>query len=139
MLLLSVVLGCQSNTPNYTPSPHVAEAAVKQALDSWQAGAPPGEIPGTAPPIHVVDVGRKPGQTLSGFRILGETRGDSGRTFVVSLDLQNPKETLKTKYIVVGIDPLWVFRHEDYELLTHWDHHMPVEPAASDAAPEKSP
>jgi hypothetical protein len=21
---------------------------------------------------------------------------------------------------------LWVFRQEDYELLSHWDHHMPA-------------
>ena len=24
--------------------------------------------------------------------------------------------------VVVGIDPIWVIRHEDYEMLTHWSH-----------------
>lgn len=121
-----MTFGCGDRTPNYTPSVSVAEAAVRRALDAWQAGESPGEIPNTQPVIHVVDVGRKPGQTLGGYRVLGETRGPSGRTFAVTLNLLNPPEDLKTQYIVVGIDPLWVFRQEDYELLSHWDHHMPA-------------
>lgn len=122
--------GCGKRTSDYTPSATVAETSVRRALDAWKAGEPPGEIPQTKPAVHVVDVGRKPGQTLAGYRILGETRGSAGRTFVVTLNLEGPPETVKTQYIVVGIDPLWVFRQDDYELLTHWDHHMPTtEPA----------
>jgi hypothetical protein len=30
--------------------------------------------------------------------------------------------------VVIGIDPLWVFRHEDYDLLLHWEH--PMEPVS---------
>ena len=29
--------------------------------------------------------------------------------------------------MIVGIDPLWIFRHEDYDLLLHWEHQMPTE------------
>ena len=133
--LIAFSLGCQSKAQNYTPSLATAESAVQQALGVWQAAQPPGEIPGTKPAIQVIDMGRKVGQTLKGYRILGEVKGPSGRTFVVSLDLQNPAETLKTKYIVVGIDPLWVFRQEDYELLSHWEHHMPDEPPEKAGSP----
>lgn len=129
-VVLLIASGCGDKKRNYTPSVATAEGALRQALDAWQAGKPSGEIPGSKPAIHVVDVGRKPAQTLAGYRILGETRGPSGRTFAVSLKLSNPEEELKTQYIVVGIDPLWVFRQDDYELLSHWDHHMPaVQPA----------
>jgi hypothetical protein len=124
--------GCADKTPNYTPSFPVAETALRQALEAWKAGEPAGEIPQTQPVVHVVDVGRKPGQMLEGYRILGETRAASGRTFAVTLNLANPAEEVKTQYIVVGIDPLWVFRQEDYELLSHWDHHMPPEESATE-------
>jgi hypothetical protein len=125
-VMVLIASGCGDKTRNYTPSVSTAQAALKQGLDAWQAGKPSGEIPETQPAIQVVDAGRKPGQTLVGYRILGETRGQSGRTFAVTLKLANPNEELKTQYIVVGIDPLWVFRQADYELLSHWDHHMPA-------------
>ncbi len=130
--LLWILPGCADKTRSYTPSLSTAEQALKQGLEAWQAGQPAGEIAGSQPLIQVVDVGRKPGQTLSGYRILGETRGPSGRTFAVVLKLANPEEELKTQYIVVGIDPLWVFRQSDYELLSHWDHHMPPAPTPAD-------
>ena len=117
--------GCGTKTPNYTPSAVAADAALHQALDSWKAGEPAGEVPGTKPLIYVTDVGRKPGQQLDSYEILGETPGDTGRTYTVVLHLSNPDEQVKTRYILVGIDPVWVFRQQDYELLMHWDHHMP--------------
>lgn len=119
------VTGCSGQSASYTPSSTVAETAVHRALEAWRSGLPAGEVPNSKPAIHVTDAGRKPGQTLTDYRILGEARGPSGRTFTVTLQLANPDEEVKTQYVVVGIDPLWVFRQEDFELLMHWDHHMP--------------
>ena len=132
--------GCATKSPDFVPTTQSAEIAVRQGLDAWKAGHPPGEVPGTSSPmIFVNDTGRKPGQILKDFQILGETRGSAGRTVVVNLQLANPDEVVKTAYIVVGIDPLWVFRQEDYELLMHWDHRMPAEAqGASEAAPVSS-
>lgn len=130
--------GCGKKAADYTPAVATAEDAVRRGLEAWKQGQPAGEVAGSKPAIHIVDVGRKPGQTLEGYRILGETSGSSGRTIAVSLQLANPAEQVKTRYIVVGIDPLWVFRQEDYELLMHWDHKMPApeaEPATSDDGP----
>jgi hypothetical protein len=117
--------GCSNNARDYTPSPSVAEDAIRQALEMWKAGLPAGPVPDSKPVVHVTDAGRKPGQTLESYDLLGETRGTGGRSYAVALHLANPEEEIKTKYLVVGIDPLWVFRQEDYELLMHWDHHMP--------------
>ncbi len=121
--------GGQNRATAFTPTPAVAQLTVKQALDAWQAGADAGEIVGTKPSIVVNDVNRKLGQVLERFEILGETPFRSvgkfeGRNFVVKLELSNPKESIKTEYIVVGRDPLWVYRREDYELVMRWDHHM---------------
>jgi len=123
-------------TRNYTPSAAVAEDAVRRALEAWQAGAQPGALPGTKPVIYVTDTGRRPGQLLESYAILCETRGTGGRSYAVTLNLKNPADVVKTKYLVVGIDPIWVFRQEDYELLMHWDHHMTRREETADENPE---
>ena len=133
---LLYVRGCQGEVKNFVPKYEVAHSAVKQALDAWQAGAAAGEIAGTKPSIVVTDVKRKPSQVLEEFEILGETPGRAGRTFAVRLHLSKPIESIKTEYIVVGIDPLWVFRREDYELFLHWSH-VPADDASSTAGGAK--
>jgi len=133
---LLYVRGCRGETKNFVPSSAIAHAAVKKALEAWQGGAMSGEIAGTKPSIVVTDVKRKPSQLLEHFEILGETPGRAGRTFAVQLQLSKPIESLKTEYIVVGIDPLWVFRREDYELFLHWSH-APADDASSTAGRAK--
>lgn len=127
--------GCGRKNEDFIPAQDVAEAALEKVLESWRAGATAGEVAGTKPVIFATDTSRKPEQTLRSYRILGETPGTAGRTYAVVLDLENPVEQLKTQYIVVGIDPLWVFRQEDYELLMHWDHYMPENQNANPSAP----
>jgi hypothetical protein len=117
--------GCRRRVADFTPAPAAAESALRRTFEAWKAGHAGGEIPGTKPLIHVTDAQRKPKQTLQRFTILGETRTRPGRTYAVELVLENPAETVRTEYVVVGIDPLWIFRREDYDLLMHWDHHMP--------------
>ena len=106
-------------------SNELGKNALSRALEEWRAGKPAGEIASTKPVIHITDNNRNPKQSLEEFKILGETPGRSGRTYAVELSLKHPDEHIKTEYIVVGIDPLWVFRREDFELLMHWDHRMP--------------
>jgi hypothetical protein len=62
---------------------------------------------------------------------------DSGRCFAVRITLDNPAEEQRVRFIVIGVDPLWVFREEDYTMLSHWDHAMPEEPAANSEESEK--
>ena len=56
---------------------------------------------------------------------------DNVRPFAVRLLLDTPAETITTRYLVVGQDPLWVFRQEDYELILHWEHKMTDEERGS--------
>ena len=131
------VSGCGKKTPDYTPSVKSAEDAVRRSLDAWHAGHAAAEVPGTNPAICITDVGRKSGQMLESYRILGETYGSTGRTIAVTLHLANPTEEVKARYIVVGIDPLLVFRQEDYDLLMHWDHRMPEISTAGEPNPDE--
>lgn len=144
VLLILGIAGCGKKSPDYTPSFDTAVDALRHGLERWKAGDPPGEVPGTHPLVHVTDGGRKPGQTLKSFQILGEARGVSGRTIAVTLQLENPAEEVKARYIVIGIDPLLIFRQEDFDLLMHWDHHMPAtkvtesDPSAANATSDEA-
>lgn len=129
VLSVAILSGCEQKAPNYTPSTASATDAVRRALDAWKAGQPPGDLPGT-PALFVTDAGRRPDQKLQSYEVLGESQGPTGRTIAVVLHLTNPDQELRTRYLVVGIDPLWVFRQEDYELLMHWDHYMPGQSVA---------
>ncbi len=128
--------GCTNRASKFVPAPQVAQRALADALDAWQAGQPSGPVDKTSPLVHVTDNLRKSNQRLVAYKILGEKPTNHGRAFIVQLDLESPSENLKAEYIVVGIDPLWVFRREDYELLMHWDHHMA--PIAKESAKDSA-
>jgi hypothetical protein len=129
--MLAAGCGPADTSARYTPSEQQAEQAVATALDAWKAGVPAGEVPETSPLIHLTDSFRKEGETLVDYKILGEVPGDLERCYAVDLTFDPPREE-QARFVVVGIDPLWVFRMEDYQLITHWDHHMPApEPAES--------
>jgi hypothetical protein len=140
LLLLTVALfcGCKEGAKRFVPAPNVARQALVDALDAWKSGQPSGAVANTAPQVHVTDNLRKAQQRLIAYTILGEKASRSGRTFMVELSMESPVEKLKAEYIIVGIDPLWVFRREDYELLMHWDHHMPESPEAPERSSESS-
>lgn len=130
---LLAAAGCGSRAQQFTPAPQTARASLEAALEQWKAGSPPGRIACT-PPVEVADASRLAGQTLRSFEVLGETSlGAEGRCFIVRLALDNPAAELRARFVVVGIDPIWVFRKEDYDHLAHWEHPMP-----ETAAPAKS-
>jgi hypothetical protein len=134
-LLLANLPGCGSsnNLARYTPQADVGEQALRDALTAWQNGQPTPIAVADKPRIEVVDAYRRPGQTLKEFRILGEVAGSGGRWYEVQLNLDGPAQVEQVRYVVIGINPLWVFRQADYEMLSHWDHPMPSQPAAKTA------
>lgn len=133
-LFVGLCAGCGSPSgghERYVPSPETARATITAALEAWQRGDPVGEIRGTKPAVYLVDSFRREGQTLERFEILGEVSGETQRTFLVKLNFANPAAEEKVRFAVLGIDPLWVYRHEDLELLAHWEHKMPEKTESS--------
>ena len=123
--------GCARDAERrFAPEPDVARAALEAVLNEWQAGKAAGPITGQRL-IQVADTQRRSGQLLKGYEILGELPSDNDRRFQVKLSLDQPAAEEKAQYVVVGIDPLWVFRLEDYDMVTHWDHPMPPASGAS--------
>jgi len=127
----AIVCGCArepQTDDRFIPSPNLARAALEAALVDWSEGLPAGQIDRLAVTVRVIDSQRKKGQTLDAFEILGESPGLAGRCFAVHLTLSEPAGDERARYLVIGIDPLLVFRHEDYEMLSHWDHPMQADP-----------
>jgi hypothetical protein len=121
--LLLVAVGCseQSDPNRFYPPEDRARQALEAALTAWQQGAPTGPVPGAVnPAVQLADSHRSPTQRLKAFTILGAAPGDGPRVFTVKLTLENPAAEEKVRFVVLGIDPVWVFRHEDYEMMSMW-------------------
>jgi len=121
--LLLVAVGCseQSDPNRFYPPEDRARQALESALTGWQQGAPTGRVPGAVnPAVQLADSQRSPTQRLKAFTILGAAPGDGPRVFTVKLTLENPAAEEKVRFVVLGIDPVWVFRHEDYEMMSMW-------------------
>ncbi|MGH8165486.1 MAG: hypothetical protein ACREP1_14250 [Rhodanobacteraceae bacterium] len=124
-LMLPCATACDrpaSGSQRYIPSAARAEEALDQVLSAWKRGEPAGPLAYASAPIaiQVADSTRRPGQRLADYELLGEISGEGPRTFAVRLQLDNPSERREVRYYLVGIDPLWVFRQEDYDAIVHW-------------------
>lgn len=141
LLCIALAAGCGSNrsSERYVPPPASARQALEAALRSWQQGRPTGTVEGTAnPTVILVDNCRDRAQTLESFTILGEVPGEGPRCFAVRLRLENPKEEQRVRFVVFGVDPLWVYRHEDFEMMIHWQCGLAEREAAAKGESEKT-
>lgn len=117
--------GCGRPGPEqYVPTSDAARQALDAALMAWQAGQPAGPIEGTSPTVCLVDSHRRAGQRLQAYQVLGETYGSGPRCFTVRLTLIEPSAEQKVRFVVFGKGKLWVMRHEDFDMIAHWEHPM---------------
>ncbi|MBX9584205.1 MAG: hypothetical protein K2X87_28230 [Gemmataceae bacterium] len=135
-LVLLAAAGCDRNprAEDFVPPEEAARAALDAYLRAWAAGSTADPVPGTRPPVQVADELRSKGRTLSGYTILGPTPADAPRCFAVQLKLGNPPAEVRERYVVVGIDPVWVWRYDDYLMITRWEHPVPADGKAAKPA-----
>jgi len=128
-IVVTVGFGCSRTQRNeeFIPREEVALAALQSYLRAWSAGSTTQAVPDTNPPVMVVDELRLKGRTLMAYKVLGPVPADAPLCFAVQLNLGNPAEEVRERYVVVGLDPLWVWRYDDYLMVTHWAHPMPDE------------
>ncbi len=117
--------GPDLDVSKYIPPDDVALRAMTATLDSWSRGEKVGEIASDLPvKVHVVDNHRRAAQRLRTYEILGKVPGDGAVTYAVKLQFTDPDQTETVRFYLLGKDPLWVTRQEDFDLLMHWDHKM---------------
>ena len=137
-----VELGCGRHQRNedFIPPEASAREALDACLRSWTQDDPVrGEgaqtIPNTRPQVLFADPRRTKKRALSGYVILGPVPGEAPRCFAVQLTFKEPTDEARERYVVIGRDPLWVCRYEEYLMVTHWEHAMPTD--AKTAEPKK--
>jgi hypothetical protein len=129
----------------YLPGWPEARAAVSTALADWRDSAPPHPPSRELKGVVFVDKQRRPGDRLRSFTVLGEAEAENARQFTVRLQIEGDDVPRLVRYNVLGRDPAWVFRLEDYEMISHWEHPMndestPAPPSSADApAPARRP
>jgi hypothetical protein len=114
--------GCGGNSDeSYVPQSESAKEALQMALDAWKAGQPAdpvGALPSGAT-IRAIDMDWAAGSRLAAYEIVQElpqSAEPGPRRFTVKLTLDGSAQPVEVTYLVVGIDPLQVFRDKDYDL-----------------------
>ncbi|HVL13189.1 MAG TPA: hypothetical protein VM529_11535 [Gemmata sp.] len=121
--------GCSSRgqrNEDFVPREEVARAGLDAYLAAWVRGETAQAVAGTNPPVMATDDLRAGGRRLKSYSILGQVPADAPLCFAVQLSLGDPPAESRERYVVVGIDPVWVWRYDDYLMITHWSHPMPA-------------
>jgi hypothetical protein len=99
----------------YVPATSAARQALEAGLNHWQGGNRPGRVAAGPPAVTVVDSKWQAGDQLAGFEVLEEQQGEDACWFKVRLKLKKPAGEQVVRYAVLGKDPLWVYREEDFK------------------------
>jgi hypothetical protein len=127
--LAIVSLGCSAREKSspfqrYVPDAAQARRALESVLTALQGASTPSSGSPDQPGVKFVDQHRPPGQRLRGFQILGGIEVENARQFTVRMIFDLDDAPALVRYNVFGRDPIWVYRLEDYELISHWEHKM---------------
>lgn len=116
-VLLAAGAGCSDRGyDKYVPSEDRARQALDAALGAWRDGKKVGKIEGAPMAVQAVDSQWLHGQTITQYEILNEEPNEGPRVFVVRLTMARPAgEQVTVRYFVVGKEPLWVYREDDYK------------------------
>jgi len=96
------------------PSPDKARTALEVGLTAWVNGQKPDKIEAGAQSVQVVDHIWRDGGQLMRFEIVQAEDKPGPRWFSVKLMLKDAPEPQQVLYAVVGLNPLWVYREEDF-------------------------
>jgi hypothetical protein len=131
--LAALSAGCGMSSdppaPGFLPGWDEATEALVSALAAWRDAPSPLPASLSTRSVQFVDNRRRPNQRLRDFQILAHGDVENARQFTVRLNLAGEDSPQLVKYNVLGRDPVWVFRLEDYEMFSHWEHDMDEPPA----------
>lgn len=132
LMLTLLLAGCSREQRNedFIPAEAPARDALEACLKSWVQGeAVSGDaalkVPNTHPQVLFAEPRRNKGRKLSGYTILGPVPAEAPRCFAVQLTFQNAPAETRDRYVVVGLDPIWVCQYDEYLMVSHWTHAMP--------------
>ena len=113
--MVTSLVGCGSSEKDFLPSATAARTALDSSLNAWKSGAPIATITTGLVPIDTYDARWRDGQKLESFEVVSEQSVDERPTFSVKIKLADDKEVIDDTFVVVGNNPLMVFRQQDYD------------------------
>jgi hypothetical protein len=136
--------GCKAGsdeaaTPRFVPGWDEARQSLESALSAWRDAPADAPLPASfnTSSVQFIDKQRRPNQRLRSFQILAQTDIENARQFTVRLNLEGEESPQLVKYNILGRAPTWIYRLEDWEIFTHWEHDMD-EPAPGAAEKPKA-
>jgi hypothetical protein len=137
IVIAAATAGCAARdgerpTPRFTTGWEEARQSLEASLSAWRDAPASAPLPSTfsTQSVQFVDRQRRPGQRLVSYQILAQSDYENARQFTVRLNLEGEETPQLVKYNILGSQPVWIFRLEDYEKFSHWEHDM-NEPAGS--------
>jgi hypothetical protein len=120
--LVLVALIAPACGPSTNPSADAARTALATALDAWRDGKKPADLAELTPPVQVIDSEWAGGRKLASYQIVRETPSETDKRFVVKLTYAAPPAEAEVVFIMVGSEPVSVFRDEDYDRSMNMDN-----------------
>ena len=109
--------GCGgTSAERYVPDAADARRGLEAALTSWKNGERLKTITSLETPVNVVDSRWRAGKKLQSFEIVSEAPGNPHPVFTVKMRLAGQDKEEETKYIITGLNPILVFREQDYDV-----------------------
>lgn len=113
---ITFLIGCGKSDADYIPSETIARDALSASLTSWQSGQALGTLKVGEAAVDTFDARWRDGKKLETFEIVSEIPTTEGpKKFTVKLKMADDKESIEDTYLVVGNNPLLVFRQQDYD------------------------
>ena len=108
--------------PSTNPSADAARTALATALDAWRDRKEPADLAGLTPPVQVIDSEWAGGRKLASYQIIGEKPSETDKRLVVKLTYPSSPAVAEVVYIMVGTEPVSVFRDADYDRSMNMDN-----------------
>ena len=117
VLLIALVPGCGASPRAYAPTADLGpRSRSTRRSRPGRTGARPTGSRRPRPSSTSSTTSGRPGTALEGYEILAEEpgEGDAEKRYAVLLKLKKPQGEKRAQYVIIGRDPVWVFRDEDY-------------------------
>jgi hypothetical protein len=121
LITLATLNGCGGGSAPL-PSTVQARQALQSSLDAWKAGKPATAMAGEKPSIEIVDFEWKAGKVLSDYTLGQDSPGQGVQTLSASLTIKGESGPKEVKYMVLGLEPMRIFRDEDYNRAMNMDN-----------------
>jgi hypothetical protein len=121
LIVLAAFVGCGGGSAPL-PSTSASRQALQASLDAWKAGKPASTLTAQKPSIEAVDFEWKGGKVLTEYVLGEDSPGQGTQTFSATLTLKGEPAVKSVQYMVLGLDPIRIYRDEDFKRAMNMDN-----------------